>query len=134
MPKYGHYGQKMHFPIDFIFQKHTFSKQARDDKNFELSYALISQFLADLALKMTIIDQNLTQILPKNRPKIRKSKKLLKVLKQAQSDGFKIELDYAVAGYCGGAKMPQTWWDLDKKLSLVGIWWVLNVLENFWWG
>ena len=88
MPKYGHYGQKMHFPIDFIFQKHTFSKQARDDKNFELSYALVSQFLADLALKMTIIDQNLTQILPENRSKIRKSKKLLKVLKQAQSDGF----------------------------------------------
>ena len=66
IPKYGHFGQKMLFPIDFIFQKHTFSEQARDDKNFELSYAPISQVLADLALKMTIFDQNLTIKSPKN--------------------------------------------------------------------
>ena len=51
--KYGHFGQKSNFPIDFIFQKHTFLEQARDDKNFEPSYAYQSQFLADLAAKMS---------------------------------------------------------------------------------
>ena len=52
IPKYGQYGQKMDFPIDFIFRKCTFLNEARDDKNFEPSYAYKSQFLADLAAKM----------------------------------------------------------------------------------
>ena len=52
MPKYGHFGQKIDFPIDFIFRKYTFSKPARDDKNFELLYAPKAQFLSDLAAKM----------------------------------------------------------------------------------
>ena len=86
--KYGHFGQKIHFFIDFIFRKQTFSKQAHDDKNFALLYAPITQFLADLALKMTIFDQILTKKWPKIDQKIKKSKNLLKVLKQAQSDGF----------------------------------------------
>ena len=59
--KYGHFGQKLDFPIDFIFRKHTFLERTRDDKNFELLYALIAQFLTDLALKMTIFDQILTK-------------------------------------------------------------------------
>ena len=61
IPKYGHFGQKMDFPIDFIFRKYIFSERARDDKHFELSYAKKTQSLADLAAQMTIFDQNLTQ-------------------------------------------------------------------------
>ena len=37
--KYGHFGQKMDFPIDFIFRKHSFLERAHDDKHFELLYA-----------------------------------------------------------------------------------------------
>ena len=39
IPKYGHFSQKMNFPIDFIFGKYSFLERARDGKNFELSYA-----------------------------------------------------------------------------------------------
>ena len=39
IPKYGQYGQKMDFPIDFIFRKYSFLERARDDKHFELLYA-----------------------------------------------------------------------------------------------
>ena len=53
IPKYGHYGQKMDFPIDFIFRKYSFSERARDDKNFELSYAQKSQLLVDLTAKFS---------------------------------------------------------------------------------
>ena len=58
IPKYGQYGQKMDFPTDFIFGKYCFLERTRDDKNFELLYAPISQVLADLALKITISDQS----------------------------------------------------------------------------
>ena len=75
--KYGHFGQKIHFFIDFIFRKQTFSKQAHDDKNFALLYAPITQFLADLALKMTIFDQILTKKMTKNRPKNKKIQKFV---------------------------------------------------------
>ncbi len=61
IPKYGHFGQKINFPIDFIFRKYTLLKRTHDDKNFELLYAKKTQFLADLAAQMTIFDQNLTQ-------------------------------------------------------------------------
>ena len=53
IPKYGHFGQKMDFPIDFIFQKHNFSERARDEKNFEPSYAKKSQVMADLTSKLS---------------------------------------------------------------------------------
>ena len=53
IPKYGHFGQKMDFSIDFIFSKYSFSERTRDDKHFELSYAHKSQFLADLATKLS---------------------------------------------------------------------------------
>ena len=53
IPKYGHFGQKMDFPIDFIFRKCNFLERARDDKNFELSYAQKSQVLVDLATKLS---------------------------------------------------------------------------------
>ena len=39
IPKYGHFGQKMDFPINFIFRKHSSSERSRDDKRFELLYA-----------------------------------------------------------------------------------------------
>ena len=39
IPKYGHFGQKMDFPIDFILWNYTFSKRARNDNNFEPLYA-----------------------------------------------------------------------------------------------
>ena len=39
IPKYGHFGQKMGFPIDFIFRKYSFLERARYDKHFELLYA-----------------------------------------------------------------------------------------------
>ena len=64
--------KKMDFPSDFIFWKCTFLNRARDDKNFEPSYAYKSQFLADLAAKMSkkaIFDQNFDQIVTINRPK-----------------------------------------------------------------
>ena len=53
IPKYGHFGQKMHFLIDFIFRKYTFLNRARNDKNFEPSYAQKSQVLADLATNLS---------------------------------------------------------------------------------
>ena len=59
--KYGHFGQKMDFLIDFIFRKYTFLEKTRDDKHFELSYAKKTQSLADLVAQMTIFDHNLTQ-------------------------------------------------------------------------
>ena len=34
IPKYGHFGQKMDFPNDFIFKRYTFLNRARNDKNF----------------------------------------------------------------------------------------------------
>ena len=39
IPKYGHFGQKINFPNDFILRKHTFLNKADDDKKFELLYA-----------------------------------------------------------------------------------------------
>ena len=53
IPKYGHFGQKMDFPIDFIFGKYSFSERARDDKHFELLYAEKSQLLVILTAKFS---------------------------------------------------------------------------------
>ena len=61
IPNYGHFGQKIDFPADFIFRKYTLLKRTRNDKNFELLYVQESQVMADLAAQMTIFDQNLTQ-------------------------------------------------------------------------
>ena len=55
IPNYGHFGQKMDFPIDFIFWHYTFSKKTRNDKNFERPYDQKSQYLADLATKSSKI-------------------------------------------------------------------------------
>ena len=62
IPKYGQYGQKMDFPIDFIFRKYSFLERVRDDKHFELSYAQKSQVMADLVTEMTIFDLKIDQI------------------------------------------------------------------------
>ena len=56
IPNYGHFGQKIEFPVDFIFRNYTLLKRARDDKNFELLYVQKTQSLADLAAQMTIFD------------------------------------------------------------------------------